>query len=240
MSATTSTTLGQCDYCGKAQHVPLCCCLIEPSVFPSMWYHGKHLYMCGRFRNNESTHSLQICLFNDTKFTAGSRLTIDMSAAAKIPHYNFECEWQRGSFLIHLVNPTSGGSCPGVTNSLFHSLFAMQTPGGIPSLATLNEAFASHKFPLLHRLWKHSSFGQTFSHKAFCETHGVFSYFSQLENIRSAFCSHTIGCRACLQLSQDSALRKRANRHAAADLDLDTSHTVQVCIMSGVPCDMMH
>ena len=118
--------------------------------------------------------------------------------------YNFETEWK----IACLARAASGhvSLCPGIRDHVFSSLFGMACPGGHASVYNLE----SGVFPVLSLLWD----SQRHSRKPveFCKEYDVFSYITDAESVRSAFCSYKTGCPACTALAGDLSLRRRAHR----------------------------
>ena len=128
--------------------------------------------------------------------------------------YDFETEWRSACLLRAASGHVS--QCSGIRDPAVSSLFAMAGPGGQASQHDL----ASGVFPVLSIIWGREGSGCT--PEAFCKRHGVFSYISDAECIRSAFCSYETGCTACAALAATKSLRQRAQRaQQASQLPID-------------------
>ena len=99
-SGASDINVDSCDCCGHAHNLSRCCCRAQPTkptVFPSRWYPGKLIYMCGHIGELrwQPCSLAAACSF---KPKLGPH-----AASTHIPRYDFESEWLRGSIIRGLI-----------------------------------------------------------------------------------------------------------------------------------------
>ena len=184
-----------------------CCCSEAPPMqLPSNWCPGKKLLFCSKM----STANMESLLGTTNNKACSLAASMDMSLSIPKPSsYNFESEWKSACLARAAAGHVS--LCPGIRDPSYISLLAMAAPGGQPSVTDLD----SGMFPLLSLLWQREKGTGTpdiTTVSAFCLRYDLFSYTTDAECIRSAFCSYNNNCSACKALAMRKSFKQRAVR----------------------------